>query len=86
VIVEQGYEAARLTAVNCLATIRVALGSFTRVKALVRSLNFAAVATEVFRDVFGEQAGFGGRATIHVPCLAHSHCFENWLTVEIAGS
>jgi YjgF/chorismate_mutase-like, putative endoribonuclease len=40
VTVEQGYEAARLTALNCLAGIRLALGSLDRVKGLVRSLNF----------------------------------------------
>jgi len=99
VTVEQGYQAARLTAVNCLATIRLALGSLNRVNALVRSLNFVVVApgfvdvnlvangaTDLFRDVFGEQAGLGGRATIGVACLAHNHCFENWLTVEIASA
>jgi hypothetical protein len=43
-------------------------------------------ATDLFRDVFGEQAGLGGRATIGVACLAHNHCFENWLTVEIVGA
>jgi len=99
VTVEQGYQAARLTAVNCLATIRLALGSLNRVNALVRSLNFVVVApgfvdvnlvangaTDLFRDVFGEQAGLGGRATIGVACLAHNHCFENWLTVEIVGA
>jgi enamine deaminase RidA (YjgF/YER057c/UK114 family) len=99
VTVEQGYEAARLTAVNCLATIRLALGSLNRVNALVRSLNFVVVApgfvdvnlvssgaTDLFRDIFGEEAGLGGRATIGVACLAHNHCFENWLTVEVADA
>jgi hypothetical protein len=65
----------------------------------VRSLSFVVVApgfvdvnlvangaADLFRDVFGEQAGLGGRATIGVACLAHNHCFENWLTVEIAGA
>jgi enamine deaminase RidA (YjgF/YER057c/UK114 family) len=96
VTVEQGYAAARLTAINGLATIRLALGSLNRVKALVRSRNFVVVApgfvdvnlvangaTDLFRDLFGEEAGLGGRATIGVACLAHNHCFENWLTVEI---
>ncbi len=96
VTVEQGYAAARLTAINCLATIRLALSSLNRVKALVRSLNFVVAApgfvdvnlvsngaTDLFRDVFGEDAGLGGRATIGVACLAHNHCFENWPTVEI---
>jgi enamine deaminase RidA (YjgF/YER057c/UK114 family) len=96
VSVEQGYEAARLTAINCLAGIRFALGSLNRMASLVRSLNFVACtpdfhdvhlvssgATDLFRDVFGEERGLGGRATIGVMSLARNHCFENWLTVEV---
>jgi enamine deaminase RidA (YjgF/YER057c/UK114 family) len=96
VTVEQGYEAARLAAVNCLAGIRFALGSLDGVVGLVRSLNFVACvpdftdvhlvssgATDLFRDVFGDEAGLGGRATIGVTSLARDHCFENWLTVEV---
>jgi enamine deaminase RidA (YjgF/YER057c/UK114 family) len=96
VSVEQGYEAARLTAINCLAGIMFALGSLNRVASLVRSLNFVVCtpdfhdvhlvssgATDLFRDVFGEERGLGGRATIGVMSLARNHCFENWLTVEV---
>jgi enamine deaminase RidA (YjgF/YER057c/UK114 family) len=95
VTVEQGYEAARLTAVNCLATIRLALGSLDRVACIAKSLNFVVAApgfvdvnlvssgaTDLFRDIWGPEAGIGGRATIGVMSLAHNHCFENWLTVE----
>ena len=73
-----------------------ALGSLNRVKSIVRSLNFVVCvpefhevnrvssgATDLFRDVFGEEAGLGGRATIGVTSLARSNCFENWLTVEV---
>lgn len=96
VTVEQGYEAARLTALNCLAGIRFAVGSLDRVRSLVRSLNFVVCtpgftdvnlvssgATDLFRDVFGEEAGLGGRATIGVTSLARNNCFENWLIVEV---
>lgn len=96
VTVEQGYEAARLTGVNALAGIRYALGSLDRVRSIVRSLCFVVAtpeftdvhlvssgATDLFRDVFGEEAGLGGRATIGVTSLARNHCFEIWLTVEI---
>lgn len=96
VTVEHGYEAARLTALNCLAGIRLALGSLDRVKGLVRSLNFVVCtpefydvhlvssgATDLFRDVFGDEAGLGGRATIGVMTLARNNCFENWLTLEV---
>lgn len=94
---EQGYEAARLTAINCLGGIRLALGSLDRVKSLIRSLCFVVCtpeytdvhrvssgSTDLFLDVFGPDAGLGGRATIGVQSLAGGSCFENWLTVEIA--
>ncbi len=97
VTVDQGYEAARLAAINNLSTIRMALGSLDRVKCLVNSLNFVVVApgfvdvnlvssgaTDLFRDIWGPVNGLGGRATIGVASLAHNHCFENWLQVEIA--
>jgi enamine deaminase RidA (YjgF/YER057c/UK114 family) len=97
VTIEQGYEAARLTALHNLAGLRQALGSLNRVKCLVRSLNFvvsvpeftdvnkvSSGATDLFRDIWGEENGLGGRATIGVTSLAGNHCFENWLTVELA--
>ena len=96
VTIEQGIEAARLTAMNCLAGIRHALGELDRVAAIVRSLNFVVCVndfhevgrvangcTDVFRDVFGEEHGIGGRATMGVVSLASKVCFENWLTVEV---
>lgn len=96
VTIEQGYEEARRTGLNCLATMRLALGSLDRVKCLVNSLNFVVAdpefvdvnlvssgATDLFRDIWGPEAGLGGRATIGVTSLAANHCFENWLTVEV---
>ena len=81
---------------NCLAGIRYALGDLNKVEAIVRSLNFVVCvphffevgrvangATDVFRDVFGEELGIGGRATVGVVSLASNVCFENWLTVEV---
>lgn len=97
VTVEEGYAAARQTGLNCLGGIRAALGSLNRVGGVVRTLCFVAFdpnfsnvhlvssgCTDLFREVFGDEAGLGGRATIGVVRLANSHCFENWLTVEIA--
>ena len=94
---EEGYQAARLTALNCLGGIRLALGSLDRVKGIVRSLCFVVCtpeytdvhkvssgATDLFADVFGPEAGLGGRATIGVMSLAGGSSFENWVTVEIA--
>ncbi len=99
VTIEQGYEAARQTALNCLGGIRLAVGSLNAVKSIVRSLNFVVCVdgftdihkvssgcTDLFRDVFGEEAGLGGRATIGVMSLARNNCFECWLDVEVDPS
>ncbi|MGO4418967.1 RidA family protein [Streptomyces sp. MCAF7] len=91
----QGREAARMAAVNALGGVRLALGSLDRVTAVVRALCFvvctpefeevhqvASGATDVFTEVFGHEAGVGGRAAIGVMQLARGNCFELWLTVE----
>jgi enamine deaminase RidA (YjgF/YER057c/UK114 family) len=94
--VEEGYAAARQAGLNAIAGIRFALGDLNRVAGIVRSLNFVVSApdfhdihlvangtTDLLRDVFGEEAGVGGRATVGVTSLARRHCFETWLTVEV---
>jgi len=93
---DEGYEAARIAGLNALGGIRYALGTLDRVAAIVRSLNFVVCTpefhdihlvangvTDLLRDVFGEDAGVGGRATVGVVSLARNHCFETWLTVEV---
>jgi enamine deaminase RidA (YjgF/YER057c/UK114 family) len=95
--VEQGYEAARLTGLNCLACIVDAVGDLDRVKGLVRSLNFIACdpaftqphkvasgLTDLFEAVFGPEIGVGPRASIGVTSLADDYCFETWMTVELS--
>jgi hypothetical protein len=94
--VEQGYEAARVAGLNALGGIRFALGTLDGVVAVVRSLNFVVCSpdfhdvhlvadgvTDLLRDVFGDEAGLGGRATVGVTSLARGHCFETWLTIEV---
>lgn len=96
VTIEQGYEAARLAGTNALGSIKYALGTLNRVKAIVRSLNFVACipeftdvhkvasgTTDLFNEVFGDEVGVGCRATIGVTSLAASFCFETVVTVEI---
>jgi enamine deaminase RidA (YjgF/YER057c/UK114 family) len=91
----QGYEAARVAGLNVLGGIRYALGTLDPV---VRSLNFVVCTpdfhdihlvadgvTDLLRDVFGEDAGVGGRATVGVTSLARNHCFETWLTLEVCA-
>jgi enamine deaminase RidA (YjgF/YER057c/UK114 family) len=95
VTVEQGYAAARQTAINCLAGIKQATGDLDSVVALVRTLNFVVCApgftdpnlvssglTDLFAELFGAERGIGCRATIGVMSLARNHCFEAWMDVE----
>ncbi len=95
VTVEQGYEAARLVGINCLAGIKQAVRDLDRVVSIVRSLCFVVCtpsfydvhkvssgATDLFAEVLGDR-GIGGRATIGVTSLAKNHCFELWLTAEV---
>ncbi len=96
VTVEQAYEAARQTGINCLAGIRQAIGDLDRVVALVRTLNFVVCApgfaapnlissglTDLFAEIFGPERGIGCRATIGVMSLANNHCFESWMDLEV---
>jgi enamine deaminase RidA (YjgF/YER057c/UK114 family) len=95
--VAQGYEAAKVAGINALAGIRQAVGSLDRVSSIVRCLNFVVCTPEftevhkvangvsdLFVEVFGPEKGLGGRATIGAMALASGHCFETWVTVEIA--
>lgn len=95
VTLEQGYEAARLTGMNCLAGIKHAIGDLDRLVSIVRSLCFVVCTptfydvhkvssgtTDLFAEVLGER-GIGGRATIGVMSLARNNCFETWVTAEV---
>jgi hypothetical protein len=95
VTVEQGYAAARATAINALGMIRFALGTLDDVVALSRSLCFVLCppgfedlhrvsdgASDLFVDVFGDPAGRAGRASIGATALSRGNCFELWLSLE----
>jgi hypothetical protein len=96
VTVEQAYQAARQTGINCLAGIKQAIGDLDKVVALVRTLNFVVCApgftdpnlissglTDLFAEIFGPERGIGCRATIGVMSLANNHCFESWMDLEV---
>ncbi len=96
VSVDQAYQAARQTGINCLAGIVQAIGDLEHVVALVRTLNFVVTApgftdpnlvssglTDLFAEVFGPKVGIGCRATIGVMSLANNHCFETWMDLEV---
>ncbi|MEV6349607.1 RidA family protein [Actinoplanes sp. NPDC051851] len=96
VTVEQGYAAARMTAVNALGLIRLAVGSLDRVAGIARNLCFLRTSddfedlhlvsdgvSQLFIDVFGPEAGVAGRASIGVSSLSRRNCFELWTEVEV---
>ena len=75
--VDAGFQAARLAGLAILASLRDALGSLDRVRRLVKVLGLVncpadfqqhpAVingCSELFRDVFGEDAGVGARSAV----------------------
>lgn len=93
--VEQGYEAARKAAVNCLGMTRLALGSLDEVASMARVLCFivaapdfyehhlvSAGASDVFIDVFGPDAGIAGSAAIGVTSLSRNNSIELWVDLE----
>ncbi|MGA1838738.1 RidA family protein [Herbiconiux sp. 11R-BC] len=97
VTIEQGYAAARLTAIHTLGMIRYALGSLDEVVSLSRALCFVVCppgfellhevsngASDLFLEVFGDEAGSMGRASIGATTLSRNNCFELWLSLECA--
>lgn len=80
--VEVGYEAARLTGMGMLATLDQHLGSLDKVVRLVKLLGLVRCTdsfgdqpavingcSELFRDVFGEDAGVAARSAIGTNAL-----------------
>ena len=93
--VEQAQEAARFTAINCLATIRQALGSLDRVRRVVRLTGYvqsapgfnqqAAVlngASDLLAAVFGE-AGVHVRTAVGAAELPSNAVVELDLTLDV---
>jgi enamine deaminase RidA (YjgF/YER057c/UK114 family) len=93
--VEQGQQAARFTAVNCLATLKAALGNLDRVQRVLRLTGYvqgaqgftqqAAVlngASDLLAEVFGE-AGIHVRTAVGAAELPFNVPVELELTVEV---
>lgn len=94
--VEEGYEAARLCALNCLAVVRSLAGSLDRVERIVKLngyVNSAADfcqqpqvvngASELLEEVFGE-AGRHARAAVGVSSLPLNAAVEIDIIVKVA--
>ena len=94
--IEQGYEAARLTAINHLAVIKKELGSLNKVKRIVKVLGMVNC-TEDFKDqpkvingysdlmveIFGEN-GKHARSAVGMYALPFNMAVEIEVIVEIA--
>ncbi len=79
---DAGYEAARLAGLAILSSLRAALDSLDHVQRLIKVLGLVHCAadftahpavingcSELFRDVFGEEAGVGTRSAVGVASL-----------------
>lgn len=92
--VEEGYDAARLTMLNCLALIQEELGNLNRVKKIVKLLSFVHStddfieqpsvingASQVLIDVFGE-AGKHARTALSANSLPFNIPLEIEMILE----
>lgn len=96
VTIEQGYEGARLTAINQLAVLKDMLGDLKKVKRIVKVLAFVNSTpdfieqpkvvngfSDLMVDVFGER-GIHARAAIGVATLPRAQAVEIELIVEVS--
>ena len=95
--VEAGYEAARTTGLAMLATLQAELGSLNRVKRLVKLLGLVRSTdsfgeqpavingcSELFREVFGEDAGVAARSALGTNSLPGGIAVEIEAIFEIS--
>jgi enamine deaminase RidA (YjgF/YER057c/UK114 family) len=96
VSVEQGYAAARVCAINALAAAQSLLGSLEQVR-LVRTVGYVAGtpdftsqpavvngASELLRDIFGEERGIAARLALGVASLPLGAAVEVELLLEVS--
>ncbi len=96
VTIEQGYEAARLTMTNCLASIREALGDLDKVKQVVKLLVMVNAdpefdrhflvgngASDLLVDLYGD-FGRHARSAVGMGGLPLGSCVEIEMIVEVA--
>lgn len=94
---EEGYAAARLSMMNCLTSVRLALGSLDRVARIVKVLGFVNSApgfveqpkvinggSDLLLDLFGE-AGRHARSAVGMAELPSNIAVEIELVLEIAS-
>lgn len=94
--VEQGYEAARLTMLNCLASLKAELGSLNGVRRFVKVLGMVNCSedfgdppavinggSDLLVEIFGE-AGRHARSAVGMQSLPRGIAVEIELVVEVA--
>lgn len=95
VSIEDGYAAARVCAINALAAAQALIGSLEGMR-LVRTVGYVAGtsdftsqpavvngASELLRDVFGEERGIGARLALGVSSLPLGAAVEVELLLEV---
>lgn len=95
---DAGYDAARRTALNMLATLRQEFGSLDNVRRLVKTTGFVNSAptfndhpavingfSELIRDVFGSDHGVGARSALGVAALPAGWAVEIEAIFEVAA-
>jgi len=93
---DEAYQAARLTGLNLLASVRAELGSLDRVKQVVKVLGMVNCApsfnrtpqvingcSDLFVDLFGREAGSHARAAVGMAELPNDIPVEIEMIVEI---
>lgn len=96
VSVEQAYAAARVCAINALAAAQSLLGSLEGIR-LVRTVGYVAGtpdftnqpavvngASDLLRDIFGEERGIGARLALGVSSLPLGAAVEVELLLEVS--
>jgi enamine deaminase RidA (YjgF/YER057c/UK114 family) len=94
--IEDAYQAARLVAVNCLGSLKIALGSLERVEEVVKVLGFVNSApgfgqqplvingfTDLLVEVFGER-GRHARSAVGTNSLPNNQTVEVEMIVRIS--
>ena len=95
VTIEQGYESARLAALNCLASIKASLGDLDKVKRVVKLLcmvngtpdfadqpKVANGASDLLVELYGDQ-GRHARSAVGMGSLPSNVCIEIEMIVEV---
>ena len=96
--VEAGFEAARLAGLGILSSVQVALGSLDRVRRVVKVLGLVNCTSdftqhpavingcsELFKDVFGDDAGVGARSALGAGSLPLNVAVEIEAVFEVSG-